>query len=319
MKLSPLFIKAIFTLVLISTFACNKVKKEHTEFKIEQMYLSSESSKIMTNHYNKDFSTWPSPARTSFIKSKFGKTHVIEWGDTLSDTLILIHGLSGNTMQWGKKMINELSKDFYIISLETIGDNVGKSIPNHWPIKQDSLKLWLHETIDSLHIKKANIAGLAFGGWIAHDFAMHYPNRINKLTLIGSAGFGKPNFISLIKILLNLKKNNDKGIAKAYSYLRTPGAKLEQCSLDYLKIAFENCKPISYMPRRFKPEALKKNTVSTLIIMGEDDCYFNPNKSANWARKHLPQSKIHILKDAGHLINMDKPVEVSSLIKSAAL
>lgn len=319
MKLSPPFIKVIATLLLITTFACNKFEDKQIDFNIEQMYLTSESYQIMLNHYNNDFSTWPSPIRTSFITSKFGKTHVVEWGDPLNDTLLLIHGLSGNSMQWGKKTINQLSKEFYIISLETIGDNVGKSIPNYWPIEQDSLKLWLHETVDSLNIKKANIIGLAFGGWIAHDFAMHYPNRINKLAILGSAGFGKPNFISLIKILFNLKKGNEKGIKKAYSYLRAPDSELEQCSLDYLKIAFKNCKPINYMPRRFKPEELKKNTVSTLIIMPENDCYFNPNKSADWARKYLPQSQIHILKDAGHLLNMDKPIEVSNLIKSFVL
>ncbi|NIO07758.1 MAG: alpha/beta fold hydrolase, partial [Deltaproteobacteria bacterium] len=44
------------------------------------------------------------------------------------------------------------------------------------------------DLLDSMGIEKANVEGESLGGWTALWFALHYPNRLNKLILNTTAG-----------------------------------------------------------------------------------------------------------------------------------
>lgn len=312
-----------FKAIIISTLSlhlfCSQADKNTEEFHIDQMYQNKNSYKIIQETYDKELAKWPTPIKNTFISGRFGKTHLLEWGENKSDTIILIHGLSGNSMQWGADFVSEMSKSFHIISLETIGDNVGKSIPKYWPIERDSLKIWLHETLGKLNIQQANFVGLAMGGWLIQDFAMRYPEKVKSLTVIGAAGSCSPKFTNLIKILYNARKKNQKGFEKAYSYLRAKNVPVNKHDVQYFKTVFENCKPINHFPRKFKIQEIKMISTPTLIILGSDDCYFNSVKAMKWRLKHTPQNQIEVVNNAGHLMHLDKPLEISIFIKDFLL
>lgn len=313
-SLTNLF-KTFFLLIITFLLYCSQSNENKENFQISNMYQNDNSYNIIQETYNKELVNFPILAKDTFIDGKFGKTHVLEWGNHDNDTLILIHGLSGNSMQWGKEFISSISKSFYIISLETIGDNVGKSIPNYWPIERDSLKIWLNETIEMLNLKQVNLVGLAMGGWLIQDYAINYPQNVKSLSVIGAAGSGDPKYINLIKILYNVRKKNIEGYKKAYSYLRAKDAKINDNEIQYFKTVFENCKPINHIPRKFKVEELKKINAPITIFLGLDDCYFNTKKAQKWRSKHSPQNKIVILGNAGHLMHLDKPYDIINNIK----
>ena len=50
------------------------------------------------------------------------------------------------------------------------------------------------------------------------------------------------------------------------------------------------------------------------IIFGEDDKYLNKHIAKQF-HEIFPNSELHLIKDARHFVQMDKPEEVANLIK----
>ncbi len=105
------------------------------------------------------------------------------------DPVILIHGFSDRKEHW-RGQIDALSEHFKVIRLDNRG--AGKS---DRPDGEYSMKIYssdLNGLMEFLEIEKAHIVGHSIGGMIAQNFAILYPNRINKLILINSFPGLKP-------------------------------------------------------------------------------------------------------------------------------
>jgi pimeloyl-ACP methyl ester carboxylesterase len=303
------------TMILIAGCQINK-KTDNTPFSMEQMYRHPASYQIMTDMYNRQFSTWPSPGKSYFVSGSFGRTHVLEWNKENADTLILLHGAMGNVMLWGEDCIRQLNRNFHLIAIETIGDNVGLSEPKYWPIERDSLKVWFLELLDSMKIDKVNLSGFSFGEWMALDFASSHPERVNKLMLIGASGFATPKKSFMVKMLFLTLRNSDKSLRKAYSLLHNPGYQPKEDNFVYFKTVFHNCRQATQYPRRFQPEELAKIVVPTVVIIGKDECFFNVKEAEKWIQQHVSHSNVIVLEGAGHFIQIERPDTVCSIIEN---
>jgi pimeloyl-ACP methyl ester carboxylesterase len=94
------------------------------------------------------------------------------------DPIVLIHGFGLDSRIW-EKQVEQLSKTNKVITYDLRG--FGKSsIPNgKYSHTED-----LHELLKELGIQKAKIVGHSFGGEIAVEYALEYPNEVNNLVLI---------------------------------------------------------------------------------------------------------------------------------------
>ncbi len=94
------------------------------------------------------------------------------------DPIVLIHGFGLDSRIWGKQ-VEELSKTNKVITYDMRG--FGKSsLPNgKYSHTED-----LHQLLKELNIQKAKIVGHSFGGEIATEYALKYPNEVNSLVLI---------------------------------------------------------------------------------------------------------------------------------------
>ena len=94
--------------------------------------------------------------------------------------VLLIHGFGVKKEVW-MAQIGDLIKDFKVIRFDNRG--AGKSDrPSgvHIEIFADDAK----NLMDYLGIEKAHVMGWSLGGMIAQNFALKYPERVNKLVLI---------------------------------------------------------------------------------------------------------------------------------------
>jgi 3-oxoadipate enol-lactonase len=100
--------------------------------------------------------------------------------------VLLIHGFGVKKEVW-MAQVDDLSYDFKVIRFDNRG--AGKSdrpSGNHIEIFADDTK----NMMDYLNIEKAHVMGWSLGGMIAQNFALKYPERVNKLVLIcTTAGF----------------------------------------------------------------------------------------------------------------------------------
>src|SRR4051812_49006028 len=94
------------------------------------------------------------------------------------EPLILIPGFASGAWTWFCQ-IDELSKEFQIITFDPRG--IGRSkIENPDDAKNLSMETFLRDVLqilDDLKIEKANILGASFGGFVAQEFALKYPER----------------------------------------------------------------------------------------------------------------------------------------------
>ena len=103
------------------------------------------------------------------------------------EPLILLHGNSGSIKDFYQQ-IPVLSKQYKVIAIDTRGQ--GKSIDSS---KKDfTYKMFADDVkalIDQLKLNKVNITGWSDGGNTGLEFALKYPERLNKLITIGANAF----------------------------------------------------------------------------------------------------------------------------------
>ncbi|MCW8930268.1 MAG: alpha/beta hydrolase, partial [Gammaproteobacteria bacterium] len=107
------------------------------------------------------------------------------------EPLVLMHGIGGNSLQWLSN-IESLSMQYKVFAIDNINDN-GRSIPIQSISNTNDYISWLSELFDELGLKKGiNIVSLSYGGWIASQYAIKFPDRLNKLVLLAPVGTVAP-------------------------------------------------------------------------------------------------------------------------------
>lgn len=94
------------------------------------------------------------------------------------DPIVLIHGFGLDSRIWGKH-VEELSKSNKVITYDLRGFGKSSLPSGTYSHSED-----LHELLKELNIQNPKIVGHSFGGEIAVEYALRYPNEVNNLVLI---------------------------------------------------------------------------------------------------------------------------------------
>lgn len=97
--------------------------------------------------------------------------------------LILIHGLFGSADNWGA-IAKYFAQYYQVISVDL--RNHGRS-PHHASQNYVDMTADLIELCDSLNLDKIDLLGHSLGGKVAMQFALQFPNRIDKLIVVDMA------------------------------------------------------------------------------------------------------------------------------------
>ena len=142
--------------------------------KAKDRYLSSNTKRA------KD---WPVPSETKIVDTEYGQTFVRISGPKDGVPLVLLHGLSVSSLMWTCN-VEELSKQYRTYAIDTI-DDWGLSVYTKKPKNRADYTNWLNESFNALGLKNnINIAGVSFGGWLTLQYALSFPDRLNKIVLI---------------------------------------------------------------------------------------------------------------------------------------
>lgn len=188
------------------------------------------------------------------------------------EPIVLIHGFGLDSRMWGK-LVEELSKTNKVITYDMRG--FGKS---SLPINRYSHVEDLHELLKSLNISKKKIVGHSFGGEIAIEYALRYPNEVNNLVLISSGLSGIKGDHNEWEALVALGKiGNIDGIRErmlknsVFKDLKEGSEELNLVKTmvsDYSGFHFQRNDPREYMNAE---EKLKELSCPIEVIIGERD------------------------------------------------
>ena len=107
--------------------------------------------------------------------------------------VVFLHGSGPGVTAYANwnRIFPILSKDYRVIAPDLVGFGYTERIEG----QTYSMRVWVQQTIelfDALGIEKANLVGNSFGGALALSVAIMYPERVNKLVLMGAMGVSFP-------------------------------------------------------------------------------------------------------------------------------
>jgi pimeloyl-ACP methyl ester carboxylesterase len=256
-------------------------------------------------------------------------TRYWQMGDRGS-TIILLHGGNGSIEFWLYNLPT-LAAHHRVYAFDMVGS--GKS---DYPDRSYSLADqadFLCGFMSALKIEKATLIGNSMGGGVALEFTKLYPDRVDKLVLVDSMGFGKeislgirlitlPAVVSLLRpgrwmIPAMLRSNfyDGKQLPPEWLEFRYPIFAIPKRNLVILRIGQSNFNLAGVLPQVYRPilDSLPNISQPTLIIWGEDDRII-PAKHAYIAAAGIPNSQLHIFPNCGHHPYLEYPAKFDRLV-----
>ena len=128
------------------------------------------------------------------------------------DPILLFNGASDNMDAWDQSFLRSLSSNHTVIVFDTRG--IGNTTTGSKPYSMEQLANDTAGLLDALKIQKADVLGYSLGGFIAQQFTIRYPEKVNRLILVATTCGGKngipapPEFIKLQIDVVNKSLNN---------------------------------------------------------------------------------------------------------------
>lgn len=283
--------------------------------KIRSIYSTLEIEARIMEIYDDKLRNWPVDYESRFIPTKYGLTHVLACGPSNAPPIVLLHAMGVTATMW-KPNIEELSKDYRVYAIDTIGD-IGKSqlaSIKEYPRCGADYAAWLDNLFNKLEISEVNLIGASMGGWIAMNFSKTFPDKIRRLILLGPMGISP----ATLRVLRNLWKAllfpSTKNVEKIILWAVGDNERSIEAFTEHMRAAV-HCRGKMPIPKRFRPDQLKRIKVPVLLILGGKDQPIGPPMVAkNIAERCLPDVTVEIVEKAGHVISSDDPERVNATI-----
>jgi len=236
------------------------------------------------------------------------------------EPLLFLHTSLLTSEMWNTQ-IEYFSKKYLTIAYDFCGH--GKSeLPMGSYSDYDDLKT----IIDKKNLSKIILIGCSYGGSVALDFTLKYPEYVSKLILISPAinGYNYPLRLTLesIRNFRNVQKYGIKKSAelfihnKYWNYFvpKENGFKEIFKKLFIGNGNFYNGKyNQKYILKPFAIKRLSEINADVLLIIGNNDSKFNKNVSKILKDK-IKKIKYYEINECGHLPNIEKSEEVNKII-----
>lgn len=246
------------------------------------------------------------------------KIHYIEAGS--GPTVILLHGLGGDTTNWAMT-IPALASKYHVYVPDQIGfGQSDKPIMNY---RVATLVEFLDQFYKKLSIEKATLVGNSLGGWTAASFAISHPEKVDKLLLVDAAGYtakrwGGPELTKELYSVLNPSTTADLKRAMSavfYNKAIITDAFIESAFASKLK------KGDSQTINAFIDSVLRGDdyiddkvktiTAPTLVIWGREDG-LTPLAMGEAFAQDIPGAQRLIIEKCGHVPQLEKPAEFNA-------
>ena len=234
--------------------------------------------------------------------------------------IVLIHGLFGSYENLGV-IARALAGQWQVINLDM--RNHGRS---GW---HDSMSYALmaedvKETLDHLGLEQVMLLGHSMGGKIAMEFALRYPDRVNKLILADiSPVQNKPRHLEILSALDGIELDNLQSRQQADQQLALSVTEtgVRQFLLKSLYKEGErfrwrfNVKALiaNYLQLLAAPSSKGPYPGPTLFIKGAESDYLLPEHQ-HQIQQLFPHSKAKVIMGTGHWLHAEKPVAFAKIV-----
>lgn len=273
---------------------------------------------------------YPAPVDTVLVGDRPIAYHEAGTGE---ETVVLIHGLGSNLALW-RETIDPLADHFRVLALDLPG--YGLSGKDEVPGTMDFFSDTVVQFMNAHGVDRAHVVGLSMGGQIALTVALDHPERLDRLVLVSPAG---------IETFTDQQGGALKSVYTPQAILAAPEAALQQniamnfasydperfgwlleqrlaltALPDAAAYATANARSVAGMLDAPVAHRLDDIAAPTLVLYGAEDALIpnamlNPHLTtadvAEEAAERIPNATLDLIKDAGHLPQLEQPEVVN--------
>ncbi len=257
----------------------------------------------------------------------------IQCGDILTnyhdvgagEPILLLHGSGPGVSAWAnwRLTIQSLQDHYRLIAPDLAGFGYSQ-FPENMQFSRENWLKQIVDFLDALGLKKVNLIGNSFGGSMALALAIHHPERVNKLILMGSVGVPFELTAGLDAVWgYTPSFENMQAIMKIFAYNQNlVGDELVQMryiasTKEDTRAAYESMFPAPrqrWVEAMSHPEAdIRSIRHPTLMVHGRDDKVIPLSTSLtmlNW----IEDSQLHIYGQCGHWTQIEHAKSFTQLV-----
>jgi pimeloyl-ACP methyl ester carboxylesterase len=137
--------------------------------------------------YDMRVKKWPVDSQTELVDTSYGQTFIRMSGPVGAPPLVLLHGAGGDSLQWIPN-VEALSKRYRVYAVDNIYD-FGLSIYRQSIKNPTDYVNWLDGLFSALELgNNIKLMGLSYGGWLTSQYALRFPDRLDKIVLLAPGG-----------------------------------------------------------------------------------------------------------------------------------
>ncbi len=228
-------------------------------------------------------------------------------------SIVLLHGSGQSHVVWSLTTQYLTDQNFNVFALD---------FPGHGNSDGESLKsiedmaMWLDKFINEVGIKEVTLIGHSQGCLVALEYTSRYPDKVKNIIFVAGS-YEIPVNKSLIDLAnsgdmesLNLMMKWGYGNSKQFIG-GNPLQKILNSSREVIEVLSVDLKACNNYKNGLN--AVKKIKCSTFFIFGESDKMIKLEKGKKFSDL-MPGSKIHVIKDCGHMIILERAFEMREKI-----
>jgi pimeloyl-ACP methyl ester carboxylesterase len=267
------------------------------------------------------------PERGSrFVRLDGFNVHYRDEGDRNKPVLLLIHGVVASLHTW-EAWLPAFASDYRVIRFDVPGFGL-TGPPHNGEYSAERMLKVLDLLLDHLDVSKASIVGNSLGGYIAWNYALHKPERVEKLVLIDPAGYpmakvpwmiasaalpgatlAMPLWMPRALIAEGIRQVYGEPeriqpgvIDRYYDLSRRPGNRLAMMKI------FRLLMQVNRDELHTTPVRVAAIQAPTLLLWGARDRWISPSHVALWQRD-LPSIQVQVYAGVGHIPMEEIPAQ----------
>ena len=262
--------------------------------------------------------------------------HALSFVDSgAGETILFVHGLLGSHSSWGH-LVDQLDDRHRVVVPDLFGHGASANTSGDYSLATHAATL--RDLVDRLGIDRVTLVGHSLGGGISLLFCYLFPERVERLVLVGSGGLGREVNPALRAVTLpgaewvlpalasGWVRGRVETIGRAMAragwrashdmraawdgFARLTDVESRRAFLTTTR-AVMDARGQTVTAREYLPDLVG---LPVLVIWGTDDTVI-PSRHAARAKEAIPGCRVELFEGAGHFPHLDDPDRFADLLR----
>lgn len=277
------------------------------------IYRSPAAEARLMQIYDARLARWPTQHSSVFVDTEYGRVHVIVSGPAEAPPLVLLHASGVASWSWLYNA-EALNRHYRTYAIDTLGD-AGKSVledVGRYPRNGVEQARVYEQIFDGLGIARAPVVGASEGGFIATNLALHAPERVRALALLGPMGYAGTTS-SIVRIVLTTFFPFPSLRRSTTRWALGDSEAVQGALGEWFPLLLAGVLPAKLRPSTFSGEEMRRLHVPVMLVLGaKDRLVGDPDRAIQLARE-IPELRAEVVA-SGHIMGIERADDVDALL-----